>query len=138
MLISILLKNNIFVPAVSIDDLLKDDSLIPTMLIIFFVIMIIALPVGIAMSKKANNDIYGSDEYDEIKTERNAKIIARRSTPHPMNASVLVNMVVFELENGIRVELAIKDPNTYGIMVEGDCGTLKYQGKRFISFVRGQ
>ena len=50
---------------------------------------------------------------------------------------VMINMVVFELANGSRVELAIKDPNTYGIMVEGDRGTLKYQGKKFVGFERG-
>ena len=49
----------------------------------------------------------------------------------------MINMVVFELSNGNRLEFAIKNPTTYGIMVEGDCGTLKYQGKKFISFERG-
>lgn len=61
----------------------------------------------------------------------------RRTTPHPLNQAVMINMVVFELANGSRVELAIKDPNTYGVMVEGDRGTLKYLGKKFVSFERG-
>ncbi len=121
----------------SINDLLDSEILIPAMLVIFVVVMIFAIPAGLAMGKKTNNNIYGDDEYGATKEEKNAKIIARRTTPHPLNQAVMINMVVFELANGSRVELAIKDPNTYGIMVEGDRGTLKYQGKKFVGFERG-
>lgn len=120
----------------SINDLLDSEVFIPAMLVIFVVIMIFAVPTGLARGKKTNNNIYGDDEYGATKEEKNAKIIARRSAPHPLNRAVMINMVVFELANGSRVELAIKDPNTYGIMVEGDSGTLKYQGKKFIEFER--
>lgn len=120
----------------SINDLLDSEVFIPAMLVIFVVIMIFAVPTGLARGKKTNNNIYGDDEYGATKEEKNAKIIARRSAPHPLNQAVMINMVVFELANGSRVELAIKDPNTYGIMVEGDSGTLKYQGKKFIEFER--
>ncbi len=120
----------------SINDLLDSEVFIPAMLVIFVVIMIFAVPTGLARGRKTNNNIYGDDEYGATKEEKNAKIIARRSAPHPLNQAVMINMVVFELANGSRVELAIKDPNTYGIMVEGDSGTLKYQGKKFIEFER--
>lgn len=99
------------------------------MLVLFVVTMIIAIPTRLAMNKDTNNNIYGDDEYGEIKTEKNVKIIARRITPHPLNQAVMINKVVFELANGERIELAIKDPNIYGVMVEDDCGTLKYQGE---------
>ena len=121
----------------SVNDLLDSEVFIPAMLVIFVVVMIFAIPAGLAMSKKTNNNIYGDDEYGETKEEKNAKIIARRTVPHPLNQAVMINMVVFELANGSRVELAIKDPNTYGVMVEGDRGTLKYQGKKFVDFERG-
>lgn len=121
----------------SVNDLLDSEVFIPAMLVIFVVVMIFAIPAGLAMSKKTNNNIYGDDEYGATKEEKNAKIIARRTTPHPLNQAVMINMVVFELANGSRIELAIKDPNTYGIMVEGDRGTLKYQGKKFVGFERG-
>ena len=121
----------------SVNDLLDSDVLIPAMLVMFLVIMIFAIPVGLAMGKKANKEIYGDDEYGVIKEERNAKVLARRTAPHPMNQAVMINMVVFELANGSRVELAIKDAQQYGIMIEGDCGTLTYQGKKFVSFERG-
>ena len=121
----------------SINDLLDSEILILAMLVIFVVVMIFAIPTGLAMSKKTNNNIYGDDEYGETNEAKNVKIIARRTSPHPLNQTVMINMVVFELSNGSRVELAIKDPNTYSIMVEGDLGTLKYQGKRFVGFERG-
>lgn len=121
----------------SINDLLDSEILIPAMLVIFVVVMIFAIPAGLAMGKKTNNNIYGDDEFGATKEEKNAKIIARRTTPHPLNQAVMINMVMFELANGSRIELAIKDPNTYGIMVEGDRGTLKYQGKKFVGFERG-
>ena len=121
----------------SVNDLLDSEILIPMMLVSFVVIMIIFVPIGLSIGKKTNNRIYGDDEYGAAKEEKGAKIIARRTTPHPMNQAVMINMVVFELANGSRVELAIKDPKIYGVMVEGDCGTLKYQGKKFVSFERG-
>ena len=121
----------------SINDLLDSEVFIPAMLVIFVIVMIFAIPAGLALGKKTNNNIYGDDEYGTIKEEKNAKIISRRTTPHPLNQAVMINMVVFELANRSRVELAIKDPTTYGIMVEGDSGTLQYQGKKFIGFERG-
>lgn len=121
----------------SVNDLLDSEILIPMMLVSFVVIMIVFVPIGLAIGKKTNNRIYGDDECGAAKEEKGAKIIARRTTPHPMNQAVMINMVVFELANGSRVELAIKDPKIYGVMVEGDCGTLKYQGKKFVSFERG-
>ncbi len=121
----------------TVNDLLDSEVFIPAMLVIFVVVMIFAIPAGVAMSKKTNNEIYGDNECGTIKEERNAKIVARTITPHPINKEVMVNKIVFELENGSRVELAIKDPNNYGVMVEGDYGTLKYQGKKFIGFERG-
>lgn len=101
--------------------------------------MLITIPAMYAgiSAGKVSTRIYGDDEYGPILEDRNAKIIARRMTPHPLNQALMVNRVVFELANGSRIELAIKDSDVYGVMVEGDCGTLIYQGKRFIAFDRG-
>ena len=43
--------------------------------------------------------------------------------------------VTFELPNGERMELLIPN-NAVGMLVEGDKGTLTFQGTRFINFVR--
>ena len=120
----------------SINDLLDSDVVLPAMMLIFVIAIIAAVPVGLARSKKMNNSIYGDDEYGLPLVEKNARIITRRTTAHPLNQTTMINAVVFELADGSRVELAIKDSNTYGTMVEGDCGTLRYRGKKFFSFER--
>lgn len=43
--------------------------------------------------------------------------------------------VTFELAGGERMEFRVKGEQ-YGIMVEGDSGTLSYQGSRFLAFER--
>lgn len=43
--------------------------------------------------------------------------------------------VTFEMTNGERMELKVPS-SEFGMMVEGDTGTLQFQGTRFISFER--
>ena len=43
--------------------------------------------------------------------------------------------VTFELENGKRLELGMKD-SEYGMLAEGDQGQLSYQGTRYLGFER--
>lgn len=120
----------------SINDMLESEILLPAMAIVFIVIMIFAIPAGIARGKKTNEAIYGENDDGIIKEERNAKIIALRSNPHPLNSTILIHSAVFELTDGNRLEFAIKDPDVFGVMIEGDFGTLWYQGKKFVGFVR--
>lgn len=43
--------------------------------------------------------------------------------------------VTFELEDGKRLEFHVKG-RVYGLLAEGDCGTLSYQGTRYLNFER--
>lgn len=43
--------------------------------------------------------------------------------------------VTFELEDGQRLEFHVKG-RVYGLLAEGDCGTLSYQGTRYLNFER--
>lgn len=43
--------------------------------------------------------------------------------------------VTFEVESGDRMELSVNGSD-YGLMVEGDCGKLSFQGSRFLGFAR--
>lgn len=54
----------------------------------------------------------------------NAQVVAKR-----------MKVVTFELENGKRLELGVKDPE-YGMLAEGDRGRLSYQGTRYLGFER--
>lgn len=74
-----------------------------------------------------------------------AKIVAKRydvSHHHHHNGSDNMHhssstsyYATFELTNGERMELPIPS-NDFGMLVEGDEGTLQFQGTRFISFTR--
>ena len=43
--------------------------------------------------------------------------------------------VTFEFESGDRLELKV-DSSEYGLLAEGDCGMLSFQGTRYLGFVR--
>ena len=43
--------------------------------------------------------------------------------------------VTFEFESGDRLELKV-DGSEYGLLAEGDCGMLSFQGTRYLGFVR--
>lgn len=117
----------------SVNDLMDQD--ITVGLLIMFIVIILAIPAGIAMGKKNNQEIYGDGDYQETRKMK-AKVVSKRVSPHPSNQTVQVNWVVFQFENNERVELAIKDASIFGVMVEGDEGELSYQGKKFLEFRR--
>lgn len=45
--------------------------------------------------------------------------------------------VTFEVESGDRMEYSVNG-SEYGMLVEGDCGKLKFQGTRYLGFTRQQ
>lgn len=120
----------------SINDILNDDSFLPTIFVLFIIIMVIAIPVGISRSKRANQEIYGDGDTTSSTRKRAARIASRRNAPHPLAPTVNLNLIVFEFEDHSRIELAIKDTSIYSTLIEGDQGILTYQGKQFISFKR--
>ena len=80
----------------------------------------------------------------------NAKVVSKRmkvtghggtvmrnsSTINHVNSSTYTNyFVTFELDNGKRVELGMKDAE-YGMLAEGDRGQLTFQGTRYLGFER--
>ena len=53
---------------------------------------------------------------------------------HTMGGSTYTHyFVTFELENGSRLELGVKDSD-FGMLAEGDQGVLSYQGTRYLGF----
>ena len=120
----------------SVNDLMNDDNFL-VVLSVGFIIFSIILISWIQKSREKADEIYGGNDYGMTTYSGHAKVLARRTSPNPLSPTVMVNMIVFEMENGSRVELAIKESAVFGTIVEGDCGILRYQGKRFISFERG-
>ncbi len=63
-----------------------------------------------------------------------SSMMNRNSSVNRMGSSTYTNyFVTFELENGSRVELGVKDPE-YGMLAEGDQGVLSFQGTRYLGF----
>ena len=60
----------------------------------------------------------------------------RVSAMNTFHSSTYTNyFVTFEMENGSRLELGVKDPE-YGMLAEGDRGRLSWQGTRYLGFER--
>ena len=76
-----------------------------------------------------------------------ASVVAKRADVsyyhHSMNNDNMQNMnystttyyVTFQVPSGDRMELRVQD-NEYGLLVEGDVGSLTFQGTRYIGFQR--
>ena len=122
----------------SIMQLLESESFFTFLFLSLLFGLIFYIPIKFAIGKKIQDDIYGGEENEEKekKEEKNAKIVARRTIPHPLFKRTVFNTVIFELSDGSRLRLGIKKQNLFDIMVEGDYGTLRHQGKKFISFIR--
>ena len=114
----------------SINDLLDSEWIIP-LIIIFCLGFFIFIPVYISKTEKKT---YGGDDASVEKREARATIVDKSTETNLFTQNGVVNHVVFEFEDGSRVSLAVRDAQT---MVVGDKGILSYQGKRFVSFIRG-
>ena len=78
----------------------------------------------------------------------NAKVVAKREdvSHHHHHSSAGAGgyhttsstsyYVTFEVDSGDRMELCVSGAE-YGMLVEGDCGKLSFQGTRYLSFERG-
>lgn len=113
-------------------------SLFPIMFFLVFGIIIFSVIKSLSVSMHNNKQ-------PMIPVE--AKIVTKRydvshhrhhhgdNMHHHHSSSSTSYFVTFEMANGERMELKVPS-NEFGMMVEGDEGTLEFQGTRFISFTR--
>lgn len=63
-----------------------------------------------------------------------ARVVGKRTDiTHNQDAGTTDYYVTFEVESGDRMEFHVKG-REYGLLVEGDAGTLTFQGTRYLSF----
>lgn len=63
-----------------------------------------------------------------------ARVVGKRqNVTHNHNSSTTNYYVTFEVESGDRMELHVKG-GEYGLLIEGDTGTLTFQGTRYLLF----
>ena len=125
----------------SIQDFLETpiSEWFPWVFVGLIVILIMGLPF-LAKLKRSAEELYGDNEVYSPNSiiSVNAVVLARRVEKFGNNPNTSVNKIVFGLENGQRAEFAIKSSETFGIILEGDSGVLKYYGKKFIGFSVGE
>ena len=68
---------------------------------------------------------------DEPICSENALVVSKRNR----YIKVTTYYITFQFSNGERKEFLVS-ANDYGLIAENDKGKLKYQGTRFISFIR--
>lgn len=93
-----------------------------------FILFIFAVILGLITKQGLS---YAKDRQKPVIPVR-AKILAKRTHVWGDNSSTNY-FATFELENGERMEMQVPD-NRIGYMVEGDQGTLSFQGNLFVSF----
>lgn len=71
-----------------------------------------------------------------------ARVVAKRTnvsgrsgSSHHVSSASTTYYATFEVESGDRMELCLSG-SEYGLLVEGDMGTLTFQGTRYLSFER--
>lgn len=113
----------------SINDLLESEIVLP-MLLLLGVALFIGIPYLIKFNEK---QVYGDSSNNIDKKEVVAIVVDKRTENNYLTRNVQVNILTFQLENGERIEFALRDSTT---IIIGDKGLLTYSGKRFISFAR--
>lgn len=98
------------------------------------IVMLITIPIANHIAKRRNTEIFGNGNAPLL--VKSAKVLSKRTSPHPMTPTVSINYVLFELADGTRLEVPIKDAAVFASIIEGDKGTLKVRGNWFVGFER--
>lgn len=123
----------------SINDLLDvklgtPESFIFIAALIIVVVLLFIVPSAILASRRKYQQNSIGNDITSMIVENNTKINNIRTIPDPRNQAVMLDLVLFEMKDGRHIELVIKDSYVFNGLSVGDCGTLWYKGKEFVSF----
>ena len=119
------------------------SSPLMTILIAFFAVLLIGA-IGRGIYVWIRNNHSPQETVDAWVVAKRMKVSGHGGTVAAGNFSAMNTIhsstytqyfVTFELENGKRLELGVKDPE-YGMLAEEDRGRLSYQGTRYLGFER--
>ena len=114
-----------------------------TILIVVFAVLLIGA-IGRGLYVWMRNNRAPQETADARITSKRMKVSGhggtmmtnRISAMNTIHSSTYTDyFVTFELENGRRLELGVKDAE-YGMLAEGDRGRLSWQGTRYLGFER--
>lgn len=113
------------------------DSLFP---IFFTIIFVIVIGTFIVVAVRGISEWGKNNNSPRLKVQ--AKVVAKRSrtSHHNTGPNGAMHMTTtyyatFQVESGDRMELHVS-PREYGMLAEGDIGSLEFQGTRYLSFTR--
>jgi hypothetical protein len=112
------------------------DNNFSILFIIFGILFVIV--VGLILVIVARSVMEWGKNNNSPKVSAKAKIVAKRYNIHGGHEAKVYTSsyyVTFEFATGDRKEFAVP-PQEYGLLAEGDVGTLTFQGTRYISFER--
>jgi hypothetical protein len=124
------------------DSMGGSNPLMTILIVVFAVLLIGAIGRGLYVWMRNNRSPQETAD---------ARVIAKRMKVSGHGGTMMANrvsamntihsstrteyFVTFEMENGRRLELGVKDPE-YGMLAEGDRGRLSWQGTRYLGFER--
>ena len=118
-----------------------DFPLMTILIAVFAVILVGAIGRGLYVWIRNNNSPQENVEarvvVKRMKVSGHGGTMMRNTAVmNTMHSSTYTRyFVTFELEDGKRLELGVKDPE-YAMLAEGDKGRLSYQGTRYLGFDR--
>ena len=118
------------------------SPLMPILIAVFAVLLIGAIGRGLYIWMKNNRapqetaDARITSKRMKVSGHGGTMMTNRISAMNTIHSSTYTEyFVTFELEDGKRLELGVKDPE-YGMLAEGDRGRLSWQGTRYLGFER--
>ncbi len=117
-----------------------DESIFVIIGILFLASTLITIFVKVFTARKVDTDVYGNSASTSypLSFEKNTTLVAKRIDTYPTDQTIKIYYALFELESGRRIEFAIQNVSMFSMMVEGDVGTLRYQGQKFLGFDRNR
>ena len=106
----------------------------PPVFALVFVVIFVAIAFAILSSIFAAAGANAKNNASPILDEH-AHVVTKRTAVSGHENSFTYYYATFEFENGQRTEFPVKGPE-YGMLAEGDRGTLRYQGTRYLGFNR--
>ena len=111
-------------------------SIVPIFIIVIFVavvgMFVVTAVRGVSTWSK-NNASPRLTVSAEVVTKRTS--VTHHHSQNDMSHSSTWYYATFQVESGDRMEFAVSGPE-YGLLAEGDQGTLTFQGTRYLSFER--
>ena len=104
----------------------------------FFILIVFSFKIGVFVYVFSKTIKQAKINKNSPRLTVYAKVVAKRNHYYKNSSSMMSSSryyATFEVESGDRMELLIPSQEI-GMLVEGDTGTLTFQGNMFISFDR--